>query len=140
MSHGSVIPTATFTTLLENELVLVEKEKEIIGEVVTLTSNEVSLFWRSMEVTILSERLKRLSFFLSVSKFNSLPCFLLRVLCPQLVPKIYSIDTYSKSFFPLSNVVVHCKRKTLSFEVVFCSVTICIRKKISLRSLKLLLQ
>ena len=76
MSHGSVIPTATFTTLLENELVLVEKEKEIIGEVVTLTSNEVSLFWRSMEVTILSERLKRLSFFLSVSKFNSLPCFL----------------------------------------------------------------
>ena len=76
MSHGSVIPTATFTTLLENELVLVEKEKEFIGEVVTLKSNQVCLFWRSMEVTILSERLKRLSFFLSVSEFSSLPCFL----------------------------------------------------------------
>ena len=77
MSHGSVIPTATFTTLLENELVLVEKEKEIIGEVVTLKSNEVCLFWRSMEVTILSERLKRLSFFLSV--WNLVNCMVLRL-------------------------------------------------------------
>ena len=51
MSLGSVIPTATFTTLLAFELVLVEKEKEFIGKVLTLKSNHVFFFSRLMVVS-----------------------------------------------------------------------------------------